>query len=298
MQDPATGTLPAGVTRNLSAHTFTISGNNVVLSGFDFSLEGGWQVVVTGNNDTIENNNFAIGSNDLDPINTGGDTINSVTIKNNVINGNGIEPSLNVALIWLLDQGTSTIEYNLIENAFTTAIQESPSGSNGSASEAGQIIQYNVIANSGLGYLTTGNHGDIVQDFGVSTSGSQVFDNIQINYNTLIENSPEAAAQGLSILSASGNQNTYALQESVQNNTIVMPLTPAEFAYGVGIVDTTWLDGNGTFANNYVDPTGALYGWSLVGQYNGAGQDSNKCCDGSRERRYPFFQHDTAVLAA
>ena len=268
LKDPTTGALPTGVTRDVANHTFTITGNNVILSGWDFSLEGGWQVQVTGNNDTIENNNFKIGANALDPINTGGKTINSVTIKNNVIDGSGIKPSLNVALIWLLDSGTSTIEYNLIENAYTTAIQESPSGSTGSATNAGQIIQYNVIANTGLGYSIDGSHGDLVQDFGIATSGTQVFDNIQINYNTLIENNPQSAGQGLSIVSAAGNQNTYALQESVQNNTVVLSVAPGNIAYGAGIIDTTWLNGTAVFANNYVDPTGALFGWSFVGKYN------------------------------
>ena len=272
LQDPATGALPAGVTRNIEAHTFTITGNNVVLSGWDFSLEGGWAVIINGNDDTIENSNFAIGSNALDPINTGGRDINSVTIRNNVINGNGILPKPNVGLIWLLDQGTSTIEYNLIENAFTTAIQESPSGSGGPSTEIGQIVRYNVIANTGLGYLSTGAHGDIIQDFGIAASGTQVFNNIQINYNTLIESARASAGQGLSILSAGGNKNTYALQVSVSNNTVVLSSAPAKIAYGIGIIDTTWLDGNGIFADNYIDPTGALYRWSYIGQYNGSGQ--------------------------
>ena len=280
LKDPTTGALPTGVSRDVAGHTFTITGNNVVLSGWDFSLEGGWQVIINGNNDTIQDNNFKIGSNKLDPINTAGSTINSVTIKNNVIDGSGIKPSLNVGLIWLLDSGTSTIEYNLIENAYSTAIQEEPSGSTGSATEAGQIIQYNVIANTGLGYLIDGTHGDFIQDFGIATSGTQVFNNIQINYNTLIENNPASAGQGLSLVSAAGNQNTYALQESVQNNTLVLSSTNG-IAYGLGIIDTTWLNGTAVVANNYIDPTGALYGWSFAGQYNGAGQDPTNAATSS-----------------
>ena len=44
LKDPMTGALPAGVTRDSANHTFLITGNNVVISGWDFSLEGGWQV--------------------------------------------------------------------------------------------------------------------------------------------------------------------------------------------------------------------------------------------------------------
>ena len=305
LKDPATAALPTGVSRNLAGHTFTITGNNVDLNGWDFSLEGGWQVIINGNNDTIENSYFKIGSNALDPINTGGSDIHSVTIKNNVIDGSGIKPSLNVGLIWLLDQGTSTIEYNLIENAYTTAIQESPSGSTGSASNTGQIIQYNVIANTGLGYTIDGSHGDFVQDFGVATSGTQVFDNIQINYNTLIENNPQTFGQGLSVVTAAGNVNTYALQESVQNNTVVLSVTPGNIAYGIGIIDTTWLNGTAVFANNYVNPTGALYGPFFIGQYNGAGQDPTNAATaaGSNVLHFsstaqPFWQYDSVPVGS
>ena len=296
--DPLTGALPAGVSRDATNHIFTISGNNVTLSGWNFSLEGGWEVQVVGNNDTIENNYFKIGANAVDPINTGGSDINSVTIVNNIIDGSGIKPSLNVGLIWLLDHGTSTIEYNLIENAYTTAIQESPSGSTGSVSQAGQIIQYNVIANTGLGYYIDGSHGDFVQDFGVATSGTQDFNNIQINYNTLIENNPNTFGQGLSIVTAAGNVNTYALQESVQNNTVVLSATGG-IAYGMGIIDTTWLNGTATFANNYLDPTGALYGPYFIGQYNGSGQNptDGATSSGSNVLHFsstaqPFWEYD------
>jgi hypothetical protein len=300
LQDPLTGALPAGVTRDATNHIFTISGNNVVLSGWNFSLEGGWGVQVVGNNDTIENNYFKIGANAVDPINSGGSDINTVTILNNVIDGSGIKPSLNVGLIWLLDQGTSTIEYNLIENAYTTAIQESITGSNGSASQVGQIIQYNVIANTGLGYTVDGSHGDFVQDFGIAQPGStQVFKNIQVNYNTLIENNPLSFGQGLSIVTAAGNQNTYAQQESVQNNTVVLSQTGG-IAYGIGIIDTTWLNGTATFANNYLDPTGANYGPYFIGQYNGSGQNptDGATSSGSNVLHFsstaqPFWQNDS-----
>ena len=46
LKDPATATLPSGVTRDSTNHLFTVTGSNVTLDGWDFSLEGGWNVIV------------------------------------------------------------------------------------------------------------------------------------------------------------------------------------------------------------------------------------------------------------
>jgi hypothetical protein len=53
----------AGVSVNTAAHTVTVTGNNVVLNGYDFSRAGGWGVIVQGANDTVENSNFVVGPN-------------------------------------------------------------------------------------------------------------------------------------------------------------------------------------------------------------------------------------------
>ena len=42
LKDPATINM-AGVSVNAASHLIVMSGNNVTLSGYDFSLEGGWQ---------------------------------------------------------------------------------------------------------------------------------------------------------------------------------------------------------------------------------------------------------------
>src|SRR4051812_22408559 len=59
----------AGVSVNSSSHIITVAASNVTLDGYDFSLNGGWQVYVQGGSHvTISNSNFAIGSNNLSPI--------------------------------------------------------------------------------------------------------------------------------------------------------------------------------------------------------------------------------------
>jgi len=251
--DPATASLPSGVSRNTSTHVLTISGNNVVLNGWNFSLEGGWQVQVTGSNDTIENSYFKVGTNLLTPITTAGHVVNNINILNNIIDGAGLNNVQNGGLVQLMDSGTSTIQYNLIENAYYQFIQEGPPYSGGSM--AAQVIQYNVFQNSGEGYYLTGAHGDWIQDFS-SGSGSPTFDNIDINYNTFIQNNSNGNTQGLSIISAAGN-TAVALKESISNNTVV---TNSYINYPF-IVDNTWLNGTATVANNYIDPSGVAGTW-------------------------------------
>ena len=68
LKDPSTISM-AGVSVNTSSHVVTVTGNNVTLHGYDFSLNGGWEVYVSGaSNTVIENSKLLVGSNNLVPI--------------------------------------------------------------------------------------------------------------------------------------------------------------------------------------------------------------------------------------
>src|SRR4051812_28221359 len=69
LKDPTSISM-AGVSVDKSAHIISVSGSNVTLSGYDFGLNGGWQVNVinNANNVTIQNSHFQVGANDLMPI--------------------------------------------------------------------------------------------------------------------------------------------------------------------------------------------------------------------------------------
>src|SRR5690242_16052413 len=62
LKDPSLISM-AGVSVNKTAHTVTVAGSNVVLTGYDFSLGGGWEVIVQGANDTVRNSKFVVGPN-------------------------------------------------------------------------------------------------------------------------------------------------------------------------------------------------------------------------------------------
>src|SRR6266542_4367378 len=64
-KDPATISM-AGVSVDTSTRTVTITGSNVTLDGYDFSLHGGYQLNVVGNNAVVQNCNFALGTNTAD----------------------------------------------------------------------------------------------------------------------------------------------------------------------------------------------------------------------------------------
>ena len=271
LKDPFAGGVLAsalvalGGSANSSNHVITFSGvNNAVISGWDFSLEGGWTVQILSNNATIANSNFKVGANLRPPIIVG-NSANNVTIVNNVIDGAGLATNPAGGLLVLNAQGTTTLEYNQIQNAYYQLIEAGPS-SNGPST---QIIQYNILENAGLG-APQGAHGDWIQDLVASTN--PVFQDIEINFNTLIQNNSTAATQGLSILSAGGMTGGYASKEGVSNNTIVVK-TPVNYPI---IIDTTFLNGSAVVGNNYVDPTGITGSYLYAGAYGANGPYNGK----------------------
>src|SRR4051812_26172243 len=83
LKDPASISM-AGVSVDANAHAVHVTGNNVTLSGYDFSGGGGWTVYVdSGTNITIQNSNFLVGANHQDPILVSAPASN-VSILNNV----------------------------------------------------------------------------------------------------------------------------------------------------------------------------------------------------------------------
>ncbi len=265
--DPAGATTGGGVTVSQASHTFTITSANVTVSGWDFSLEGGWQVIINGANATVTHNNFKVGTNLLTPITDGGTPSSGASIIANVIDGNGQNNVQNGGLIQL--GATTTIEYNVIKNAFYQFIQLGASGT------TSQEVKWNYFENAGLGHGCCGAHGDWIQDFS-SSGGSPAFASIDHSYNTFVQTLPSASAatQGLSVVSANGNTATLAAF-TANNNTMV-----GTSGAGIGccaiIVDNTWLSGTAySIANNFIDPTGIQSIWLTYGEFNGAQLTTN-----------------------
>lgn len=262
--DPSTISM-VGVHVDGTNHVVTISGNDVALSGYDFSLDGGWGVSIGGGtNVTIENSNFRVGSNGNLPIFIHPGASN-VTIQNNLIDGAGSSMQI---LIAANGGGTTTIQYNLIRNAWGQNIVMS--------SDVGGenwILRYNLIENAGLGF-GAGAHGDWIQTYNLPGKNT---DSLHVNYNTFVQNVPIARGrtQGISAFSSNSGPTSGGVQtESFDNNTFIA--NNGAYVNFAIILDRSRLIGTGTIQNNYFDVTniGSANGgggnWSFVGNYNGS----------------------------
>jgi hypothetical protein len=260
-----------GVSVDVADHVIKVSGNNITLSGYDFSLDGGWQVSInSGNNITIEDSNFVVGSNGQTPIYVSSNASN-VTIIDNTINGSGSTLGASGATAQMLiagdGTGTTTIEYNLIENAWgeDIVLSSDVGGEN-------WVVQCNLIKNAGEGF-NSGAHGDWIQTYNLPGANTN---SLEVNFNTFVQDIPisEGRTQGISAFSANSGSNSGGVQtESFNNNTFVA-IRGAYVNYGI-ILDTTRLIGTATAQNNYFDTSGigsSPYGgsWKFVGSYNGS----------------------------
>jgi T5SS/PEP-CTERM-associated repeat protein len=208
LKDPATISMP-GVNVEAGEGSIFVTGNNVTLSGYDFSLEGGWTIYVTGSNDAIDDNYFKVSTNNSVPIGAGVSAVNLSVIGNTIDGGGlGVENDPSAVPTLIDDSGTSlTVEYNWLENA-PQHIVEFAGGT--------LIDEYNLIENVGYYF---GGHVNYVQfNGGVSV-------NSVVSYNT-IYNPPhygQSVGEGIQIEAQLGS---VLLNTEVENNTIISPGPP------------------------------------------------------------------------
>jgi hypothetical protein len=112
-----------GVQVDASSKSITITGNNVTLSGYDFSLNGGWGITINPNvtNTIIENSNFEVGSTEQVPIDAA-NNVGNLTVLNDTFNGGGGTNGTAWAMVNYDGNGTFTSEYSLYENTPEDAI--------------------------------------------------------------------------------------------------------------------------------------------------------------------------------
>jgi hypothetical protein len=170
--DPATISIP-GVSINTSTHTVTVTGNNITLNGYDFSLNGGWQVnqAAGANNLTITNSNFLIGANNNNEVaqKAGAGTL---TLLYNNFDGAGAAGSGANALTLVIASGSGlTAEYNYFANAYSDFIDVGFGTGN-------YKIQYNAFNACGFGASA---HADVVQTWGSNIAS------LLVEYNTVLQ---------------------------------------------------------------------------------------------------------------
>ncbi len=149
LKDPMTLSI-AGVSRNATTRVVTVTGNDVTLDGYDFSLDGGWNVGVEGANTRIINSKFVIGTNNNAPI-IAAIASSNLYVGYSVIDGNGKDPGFG-GLISNRGKGF-TVEYCWLKNAGGDIIQQIDGGHD-------VVIRYNLIEQGGM---APGAHGDYTQ---------------------------------------------------------------------------------------------------------------------------------------
>jgi hypothetical protein len=240
LKNPATISMP-GVTVNTANQTIRVTGNNVTLDGYDFSLNGGWQVTVTAANTRIENSKFMIGSNEYMPIVGTSDATNLYVGYCEVdgqdynvgwgtlINWNGVD--LTVEYCWLHDSGGDIVQ-----------------GSNG-----GQFnLRYNLIEQAGQ---ASGAHGDFLQVIGGDPYSASIL------YNTTVQTS--GFTQGFMLEPDIGSTLGKVSSAEFGNNTMITTGGSVQYYFtgvtAADIVNTvTWHDNY--FAGGGLAPGGVRSG--------------------------------------
>lgn len=235
-----------GVSVNAGTHTVTISGNNVTLDGYDFSLSNGWGIVIGSGatNVVIQNSNFAIGSNANNPI-AADNTVGTLTVTKCVFDEIGGAASLGCSISTHAANFTST--YNWFKNAQDDSVDLVPPSSSTTAT-----VKYNLFYNQG-----TGNPAIVHPDSVQFTGGT--YNGCMLAFNTIYQpvgGGEQTGLEGIQIcaqLSSSINNTT------VSNNTIVAKsAVSTTMSVGIAIqrTDSGQTNNIGTCFDNYMDPTG------------------------------------------
>ncbi len=219
MKDPSTilDTIP-GVTGNNSTHRIAISGDGATLEGYDLSLNGGWAVAVSGNNCTVKDCYFKVGSNNLQPF-TGGNK--NVHLTQCEFDGSGLAGDSNgtadavlvenmvgagvIDYCWLYSSGVDVFDY--VETIRFSLIGPANGCINGAHSDWVQLgggdwnidvtfntwYQSNFAADSPTG--SVGTQGIVISGFnGYTTHG-------KVNFNSVLNLPPGSMNSGISMSS-------------------------------------------------------------------------------------------------
>jgi hypothetical protein len=169
LKDPATISM-SGVSVDAAGRRINVTGDKVRLDGYDFSLHGGWSVVIKGNDTEIINSYLLVGSNHLPPI-VGTVSSTNLYVGYCVIDGNNDRNTTPGALISM--SGSSLkVEYSWLKNSGEDMIQIGGGGN--------LVVHNNLFQEGGQGFAS-GAHGDFLQVlFGP-------YINVSIMYNTTVQ---------------------------------------------------------------------------------------------------------------
>ncbi len=239
----------AGVTIDRRMRLVTVTGSGITLDGYDFSLDGGWGVVVQGANIRIQNSNFVVGANRNQPI-LAAPSSSNVTVAYCTIDGHN-DPNVS-GLIEHRGSGTLTVQYCWLKNAGGDMVQMHNGGR-----EAVLVLQYNLIQNAGM---APGAHGDYTEFIDGPFT-------VTIEYNTTTQSG--GASQGFMVEPDIGSNPGRIISGEIGNNTLTGSVNAFTGVTVADIVKTF------TVRDNYFDPSRTSSGLAFGGPVRGGPNDTN-----------------------
>lgn len=224
-----------------------VSGNNITISNVDFSQNGGWQLSVDGNNCSVQDCNFNLGTNNgAWMISVGGD--NFLLQYNNIDGGSQTSGAENALTRFNTPNGTMTTMYNWYKN-FGEQIHD---GTVAQGVNTTLICKYNLMDTGG--YSTPAGAHLNYNQFGGIGSGTR----ITWDFNTVFQNlygggeGPQFYPNSTpTVAGASG---------TCQNNTFIAPSTAAPYGGNTTVINIIIHGGELNFPiiynQNYFDATG------------------------------------------
>jgi hypothetical protein len=275
LSDPTTATLPSGA--SYAANKVTISGNNVTLTCFDFSLHGGIGLLISGANDTLKFNNI------VSTPQTGILQINSSasapSVIGNIINGNQTSGDATDGEIFTFaGTGGFTFEYNYCYYTYQHCITIE------SSSNPGQVtVQGNFFVDGAWG---TGAHLNFLQ--WVVSGGGAITGSI-ISFNMFYQQITNSNGE---LIQTYNNDSPAITGATVNNNAVKTSgtivgsgtFTGPAVSYALHVGAATNGPSTGVAENNWADLTSAygmfypgLLGFTFSGNQQFNGSTCNIC---------------------
>jgi hypothetical protein len=256
LKDPATISM-AGVTVDKVHKTITVTGNNVTLDGYDFSLSGGWGVTTNAANTSILDSRFVIGSNGNAPL-RGSASATNLFVGYTTIDGKGV--SIGSTGLIQMDGVGLTVQYSWLANSAGDTIQ---------AHKGGVIdLRYNLLEQGGL---SPGAHGDFLETY--SNDNPQNAFQATILFNTTYQHDGGSGAnQGFMLEPDVGAKLGVITSGEYGNNTFVATGGNQNYFLGVTAADIV---NTVTVHDNYFDSKGT-YGLAPGGVRSGPNDSSSK----------------------
>ncbi len=264
--------LPSGAT--FSGSTVSVTGTNVTLNGFDFTLhDTSLSVSATSGTTTVENSKFVIGTNQNGSQSISWSGAGNLTILNSELDGSSLPGSggSGFAAIGMLisnsGAGNLVWEYNYCHDVDSKCFQVGGSSSSG----APRVVteKYNLFTNIST-CASACSHGEAEYFF----TGSATFIQVVNQFNTYYDNFWNNGSTATSIAAIQADNLTIN-GNTVDHNIWMMPGPQATCSSVnanryTGSADqfdgsqndpTTAALNNVTFAYNYLDGSGVFFNW-------------------------------------